>query len=178
MVLFFQCMSALLSPVNHMKGGVKWALVAHTVAAFLFLTIHLGISLVEAPILYINDREFPGNDEYPPGPIGYNSVLATNAATIVYYVIFPLNQWLADGLLVGRISNPVTQVFNVVGSQGASMLRHLFHESLGHGLPMPDVPRFCWYVFKSSRGCLRHVDQHHWCSDGYRAHLPGIGTRG
>ena len=29
-----------------------------------------------------------------------------------------------------------------------SVLYHLFHEPLGHGLPIPDVLRFCWYVLK------------------------------
>ena len=29
------------------------------------------------------------------------------------------------------------------------MLCHLFQEPLGHGLPIPDVLRFCWYALKS-----------------------------
>lgn len=103
--LFFQCMTVLLSPPNPMKRGTKWALVAHTVAMFTFYTISLGIFINDFSIQYINNREFPGNDEFPPGPLGYSYVLDTDATTMVYNLMFPLNQWLGDGLLVGPNSN-------------------------------------------------------------------------
>ena len=99
--LFFQCMATLLSPANPITKGIKWALVAHTVVLLLVLTISDGIGFDYLPIEYINNREFPGNDESPwPGPIGYDDLLAFNATTTVFYAMFPLNQWLADGLLV------------------------------------------------------------------------------
>jgi hypothetical protein len=31
-----------------------------------------------------------------------------------------------------------------------SLLRHLWHELLGHRLPMPDVARHFWYVLEPS----------------------------
>ena len=111
--LFFQCISVLLSPINPLRKGIKWALVAHTIALFLFLTIPVGIELNNLFIDYINNREFPGNDEFPPGPIGYDDLLNTKATTIVFTAMFPLNQWLADGLLVSPISNSVASVYNV-----------------------------------------------------------------
>ena len=93
-------MSVLLSPVNSIRSGIKWALGFHTIAMFSLLTIPFGIDLIDASLCYVNNREFPGNDKYPPGPIGYWGTLNTKATATIFYVMFPLNQWLADGLLV------------------------------------------------------------------------------
>jgi hypothetical protein len=101
--MFFRCMGVLLSSVNPIKGGVKWALVVHTVAMFLFLIIPVGINLNHYSLEYINNREFPGDEEQPPGPIGYYYVLSTNTINTVFLAMIPLNQWLADGLLVGLV---------------------------------------------------------------------------
>jgi hypothetical protein len=98
-------MSALLSPTNPIKRGVKWALVAHTVLMFAFLTTPYGVGLNWFSAEYIDNRSFPGNDEYPPGPLGCNDALPASTATAVFVVMFPLNQWLADGLLVCAIPN-------------------------------------------------------------------------
>ena len=108
MALFFQCMGVLLSPTTSVGRGIKWALVAHTIALFLFLTIPAGISLNYLSIEYINNRGFPGNNECPPGPLGYDLGLGAKATTTVFDFMFPLNQWLADGLLVCFMSNPIT----------------------------------------------------------------------
>ena len=98
----------LFSPANPIKKSVKWALVAHTVAMFLILTLSTAVYLNDTSIIYIDNREFPGSDEYPPGPIGYFTILYTKATTTLVNCMFPLNQWLADGLLVGSISTSVT----------------------------------------------------------------------
>ena len=45
------------------------ALFSHTVAIFSFLTVPMGIALNTAPLCYIDNREFPGNDKCPPGPV-------------------------------------------------------------------------------------------------------------
>ena len=107
-------MGVLLSPANQIRRSIKWGLVAHTVAMFSFLTMPTGIDLNNKSIGYINDRNFPGNDEYPLGPFGYEDFLSNPkvATSTVYVCMFPLNQWLADGLLVCSISNSVTLVFN------------------------------------------------------------------
>ena len=111
MALFFQCMSVLLSPANPIKRGIKWALVAHTAAMFSFVTLSIVIPQYNLSTVYINNRGFPGNREFPPGPLGYefliSEVAAPNPLNDVLYAAFPLNQWLADGLLVGPISNLV-----------------------------------------------------------------------
>ena len=104
--LFFQCMATLLSPANSMGRGIRWAHVAHTVALFLFLTVSLVIAFDYLSIEYINNREFP------PGPIGYDGLLSLKASTTVLNAMFPLNQWLADGLLVSPILNLVASGYN------------------------------------------------------------------
>ena len=111
--LFFQCTATLLDRANPIRKGIKWTLVAHTVALFFFLTIPFGIYFNYLSIDYINNREFPGNDEFPPGPLGYTGLLNLKATTTVFDAMFPLNQWLADGLLVSPILNSVASVYNV-----------------------------------------------------------------
>ena len=94
----------LLSPVDPIvQRGIKRTLVAHTVATFSLFTIPIGVTLNNLPIFYINNREYPGKDGYPPGPNGYSLVLVADAIDIVVAATFPLNQWLPDGLLVGPI---------------------------------------------------------------------------
>ena len=114
--LFFQCMATLLNPANPIRKRIRWALVAHTVTLFLFLTIPYGIDFDYLSTEYINNREFPGDDEFLPGPIGYDNFLGLKATTIVFDAMFPLNQWLADGLLVSLILNSGASVYNVARS--------------------------------------------------------------
>ena len=103
--LFFQCIATLLNPTNPIRKGIRWAFVTHTISLFLLVTIPFGIDFDYSSTEYINNREFPGNSEFPPGPLGYSYVLDTDATTMVYNLMFPLNQWLGDGLLVGPNSN-------------------------------------------------------------------------
>ena len=143
-------MATLFGRGNPIGKGVRWALVAHTIALFLFLTVGFGIAFEYLSIVYINNREFPGDDDSPPGPIGYGDLLALKATTAFFNAMFPLSQWLADGLLVSPILSSVASVFKWAVHPVASLLYHLFHEPLGHGLPIPDVPRIYWYVLKPS----------------------------
>jgi hypothetical protein len=106
-------MATLLSPANPIKKGIRRALVAHTIALFLFLTISFGIDFNYLSIEYINNREFPGYNEFPPGPAGYDDLLSLKATTTVFDIMFPLNQWLADGLLVSPILNSIASVYNI-----------------------------------------------------------------
>ena len=107
-------MATLLNPANPMRKGMRWALVAHTVAMLLFLTISVGIPYDEVSIEYIDNREFPGDGgELLPGPVGYDGVLSFKAAISIFGAMFPLNQWLSDGLLVSPILSSVASVYNV-----------------------------------------------------------------
>ena len=143
-------MAALLNPAIPIRRRIRWALVVHVVALFSFSTISLGIYFDRLSIEYVNNREFHSNNEFPPGPIGYGNLLAPKAATTVLNAMFPLKQWLADGLLVSPILNSSLRWVMKTIHPATSLLHHLFHEPLGHGLPIHDVPRFCWYVLKSS----------------------------
>lgn len=102
-VLFFQCMCALLNHPNRGNGDTKWGLVIHTTAVFSFATIFTAITLHIQCNSYIDNREFPGVDGLlPPGPLGYQFLTYSKAINVVRTVTFILNNWLADGLLLYR----------------------------------------------------------------------------
>ena len=105
-MLFFHCMAALFNPVNRRREGIKWGLVSYTAIAFSFVTIftamHLNIQFVSYSD--IDHREFPGvGDVLPPGPLAYQWSILPNVFSIVPRIMYVLNNWLADGLLVGRL---------------------------------------------------------------------------
>lgn len=101
-ILFFQCMGALSNPASHMKRSVKWLLVAHTAAMFSFVTIFTALNLDLLSISYIDNRGFFGHDVLPPGPFGYQFLIYSKPITVTPYVMFFLNNLLADGLLLYR----------------------------------------------------------------------------
>ena len=109
-VLFFRCMGALLNPADRAKGNTKWELVAHAVAMFTFVTVYTAFTLNIQSISFIDNRNFPGvGDVLPPGPVGYQFYIYSKPMGIVPNVMFLLNNWLADGLLVSLVLNSVTQ---------------------------------------------------------------------
>lgn len=121
-VLFFQCVSALLNPVNRTKGSIKWGLVAHTVAMFSLFVIPVAAHLSLQSISYVDNRGFPGGGVYPSGPLGYQYFTDFEAVNAFSRIMFPLNQWLADGLLASSVSKLVIWVFNGPLSSIAAML--------------------------------------------------------
>jgi hypothetical protein len=108
-------MSPLLDPVHHTTKGFKWGLVAHTVAMSLTSTIGFAINRNRFSNSFIDHREFPGVEGYNSGPTGYWDFIVSNRGAVVdvSYIMFPLNQWLADGFLVSSASDSVAQVPNV-----------------------------------------------------------------
>ena len=103
-ILFFQCMSALLNPVDSTRGGIKWSLVAYTVIMFSIVTLSTAMGLDLQSVSYISNREFPGVEgELPPGPAGYQNLLILEAISIIPSITFFLNNWLADGFLVNYV---------------------------------------------------------------------------
>ena len=112
-VLFFQCIRALLNRGRRTSTGIKWGLVAHTVAMFFFLTLSTAGGLHIQSISYIDNRQFdPGVNGGMPGPLGYQSLIYPSAINVISNAMFPLNQWLADGLLVSQVCNPSSLVSN------------------------------------------------------------------
>ena len=99
-VLFFQCTSIFFNPTNRMEGGFKWWLVIHVAAMFSIVTVATGMGLNLTSIAYITSREFPGNNEPAPGPMGYKNLIYSTASSVIPNNLLQVNQWLADGLLV------------------------------------------------------------------------------
>ena len=102
-------MNALLNPNNRTKrGDIKWLLMAQTVAMFSFVTVYTAMYLNLQSISFIDNREYAGIDDWlPPGPYGYQHLIYNKAISFVPHIMFMLNTWLADGLLVSSVSYPV-----------------------------------------------------------------------
>lgn len=97
-------MGAFFSSANRPKDGIKWPLVAHTALMFSFVTVYVATSLDLQSISFIDNREFPGIDGLvPPGPLGYQLSIYSNAINLVPNLMVLLNNWLADGLLVSSV---------------------------------------------------------------------------
>ena len=100
-------MGVLLSPAYRARKGVRWGLVAYTAVSFSFVTIFTALNLDVQSISYIDNREFPGSDTLPPGPLGYQYLIYSKSISVVANLMFLLNNWLADGLLVSSASSSV-----------------------------------------------------------------------
>ena len=105
-MLFFQCMVALLNPAYRRGEGIKWWLVFHTVAMFLFVTVYTAMNLQIQSDSFIDNRK----DILLPtislsGPLTYQNCIHNTALGLIPNVMFNLNNWLADGLLVSSLSN-------------------------------------------------------------------------
>jgi hypothetical protein len=109
-ILFFQCIGALINPVNRTSGGIKWLLVIHTVAMFLFVTVFTALNLDISSTAFVDNRAFSGINGSTPGPIGYQYLSYSQPTGIISTVMFLLNNWLADGLLVSLAHDSITQV--------------------------------------------------------------------
>jgi hypothetical protein len=122
-ILFFQCMNALLNPVNRAGGRIKWLLVTHTTAMFLFVTVFTGMYLNLQSISFIDNREFPGNATLPlpPGPLGYQHLIYNEPVSLVSRFMFMLNNWLADGLLVSSTFKSVN-LKPIIGPSSSSIV--------------------------------------------------------
>jgi hypothetical protein len=92
-VLCFKCVDALLNPDNRTGGNIRWELVAHTVAMFSFFAKPVAAHISKQSIFYIDNRGFPGDDVYPPGPLGYQHLTDLKAVNDFPRIMFPLNRW-------------------------------------------------------------------------------------
>ena len=100
-MLFFQCMASLLDPANRKREGIKWGLVSYTVVMFLCATVVIGTANNIASISFIDNHDFPGvKGVLYPGLVGYQEVVYFKAINVIPNATFPLNNWLANGLLV------------------------------------------------------------------------------
>jgi len=139
--LFFQCLGAIFSTTNRAKGGTKWGLLAYVGAMFSFVTIYTAMNLNLQSISYIDNREFPGNDDVPPGPLGYQWLIHNSGLSIVPNFMFILNNWLADGLLLYRCLGIYSMNLKVVAfpflvllGSFAMGLRFIYQTAQPHGV--------------------------------------------
>ena len=96
-------MTALFNPVYRRGGHIKWGLIPYTVAMFSSLTVHNAVVFSIQSLCYIDNRNFPGGDSMPPGPIGCQQSTDSGALDLIAYTTFLFNGSLADGLLVSSL---------------------------------------------------------------------------
>ena len=151
-VLFFQCMTPLLDPVHRRGEGIKWGLVSYTVTTFSFATVY-ATNLNIQSISLINNREFSGGPLFGPTP--YTTIMITPTVLgLTPNIMFALNNWLADGLLVSPSFDAaltwLPRRLTTAPSLALSLLHNLLHEPLGHRPPLSHVPCPYWYAFEFS----------------------------
>ena len=89
---------------------------------FAFATIAIALGLDLQSVCYVDDRDFPGFDGgSAPGPLGYQLLVYSKAINVVPNLLFLLNQWLADGLLVSSVFDSVVQMSNVSRSSSSTV---------------------------------------------------------
>jgi len=105
-LLFFQCMAAFLNPVRRRGEGIKWWLVSHIVAMFSFVTVYTAMNLHIQSKSFIDKRQAYyqiTSTTISSGPLNYQFSTRRVALGIIPNVMFNLNNWLADGLLVSSL---------------------------------------------------------------------------
>ena len=98
-------MSALLSPARRQGEAIKWGLVTYTALMFSMATVYTAMNLNIQILSFIDNREFsaayPDGTRFLIGPILYQTIIRqTPLGGTVPNIMFSLNNWLADGLLV------------------------------------------------------------------------------
>jgi len=111
-LLFFLCMAALLNPVHRRGEGIKWWLVSHTVAMFSFVTVYTAMNLHIQSKSFIDKRQNYyqiTSTIVSSGPLIYQVSIRTRGLALGYIpnIMFNLNNWLADGLLVSSLFDAV-----------------------------------------------------------------------
>ena len=151
-VLFFKCMAALLDPAHRRREGIKWGLVTYTMAIFSFVTIFTAMNLNVQSVSYIDNREYPGDNGFLPGPLGYQLLIGTNIISIIPTIAFLFNYWLADGFLVGSLFDASSRCLTLASPPALPLLRGLCHEPLGNRISLPHVPCLyrCAYQFSTA----------------------------
>ena len=101
--LFFQCMAALLDPAYLRRDGIKWGLISYTVVMFSFATVFTATNLDIQSTAYIDNRDLKIVDDNGlvlGEPLMYQYGSCPGTLGFILGLMFLLNYWLADGLLV------------------------------------------------------------------------------
>ena len=103
-VLFFKCMTALLSLTYRRGEGIKWGLVSYTVVMFALATVLTGMDLDIQSISYVDNRDYSSIDGSTGfGPFGYFLSIYFKPINVIPSAAYIFGGWLADGLLVGSL---------------------------------------------------------------------------
>ena len=87
---------------------MKWGLAFHTLSMFSVVTVGTAMQLNIQSISYIDSRQFTGvGGLLPSGPLGCQWLIYSKVLGIVPDLMFFLNNWLADGLMVSSPSDAV-----------------------------------------------------------------------
>lgn len=101
--LFFHCVDTLLKPLNRVRRGAKWGLIAYTIVIFSLATIGTAMNLDVQSLSYIDNRFFPGTDSsLPSGPLAYQASIDSSILDIVPRITFLVNNLLSAGFLLYR----------------------------------------------------------------------------
>ena len=102
-MLFFRCMAELRNPVYRREEGIKWGFIFYTLAMFSFVTVYTAMNLHIQSKSFIDNREGGGHltsTVSNSGPLYYQYNIRGTTLGLIPNVMFTLNNWLADGLLV------------------------------------------------------------------------------
>ena len=94
-------MAALFNPIYRRGEPIKWGILSYTVVMFSLVTVETTMRLRGQSIAYIDNRESPSILGVPFKYQGPRS--DTHALRVILYIIYSLNNWLADGLLVSSL---------------------------------------------------------------------------
>jgi hypothetical protein len=97
-LLFFKCMRALLLPKKRDGFSRNSYLAIYTFVLFSITTVFVALNARTSQLAYIDFRGFPD------GPIAYAASQYGKAIFVIPNGAFVLTNWLADGLLVRRLS--------------------------------------------------------------------------
>ena len=96
-MLFFNCMITLFNPVNRRGQGIEWGLVTYTVVMFSLATAFAATKGHILSVSSVDNRDFDGGLDHYESTMSYKVLFGIPRATL------RLNDWLADGLLVGSL---------------------------------------------------------------------------
>ena len=80
---------------------------------FLTITVYNGDNLGLQSLSYVDNREYPGDNDGFPGPYNYEYIILNKPISFIPAIMFISNYWLADGLLVSPVPNLYAQLANM-----------------------------------------------------------------
>jgi len=92
-------MVALLNPPHRREEGIKRWLVFYTVAMFSFVTVYT----IQSMSFIDNRQDFPAPSATFSGPLRFHFTTRRTALGLIPNLMFNLNNWLADGLLISSL---------------------------------------------------------------------------